>query len=85
MEDRSHQVLAVAVLFISLTWLTVGLRCYVRIGMLKSFGYDDYMMLITQVRPDVVTALNFKKWCAFSTIASRTSRARISQIFCLDH
>lgn len=49
MEGRSDQVLAVALLFISLTWLTVGMRCYVRIGMLKSFGYDDWMMLATQV------------------------------------
>lgn len=54
MENRSNQVLAVAILFISLTWLTVGMRCFVRIRMLKSFGYDDWAMLITQVRVEVV-------------------------------
>lgn len=51
MEDRSHEVLAVAVLFLTLTWITVLLRVYVRAGMLKSWGLDDWMMLVTQVSP----------------------------------
>lgn len=50
MEDRSQQVLAVAILFFILSWLTVLLRIYVRAGMLKSFGLDDWLMVTTQVR-----------------------------------
>ncbi|KAL2005112.1 hypothetical protein VTN00DRAFT_2962 [Thermoascus crustaceus] len=49
MEDRSQQVLAVAILFFILSWLTVLLRIYVRAGMLKSFGLDDWLMVITQL------------------------------------
>ena len=30
MEDRGGQIAAVAITFFILTWLTVGLRCYVR-------------------------------------------------------
>lgn len=30
MDNRSGQVLGVAITFLILTWLTVGLRCYVR-------------------------------------------------------
>lgn len=30
MDDRSGQVKGVAAAFFVLTWLTVGLRCYVR-------------------------------------------------------
>lgn len=50
MENRSGQVLAVAILFFILSWLAVALRVYVRAGMLKAFGLDDWLMLLTQVR-----------------------------------
>ncbi|KAE8854013.1 hypothetical protein HRS9122_01005 [Pyrenophora teres f. teres] len=47
MEDRSGQVLGIALTFLVLAWVTVGLRCYVRIFMVKGFGIDDYTMLLT--------------------------------------
>lgn len=50
MEDRSGQVLAVNILFFVLSWLTVSLRVYVRAGMLKSFGIDDWLMVVSHVR-----------------------------------
>ncbi|KAF2125338.1 integral membrane protein [Dothidotthia symphoricarpi CBS 119687] len=47
MEDRSGQVIAVAVVFFILTWITVGLRCYVRTFLVKGFGLDDKIMVLT--------------------------------------
>ncbi|KAF1846134.1 uncharacterized protein K460DRAFT_417275 [Cucurbitaria berberidis CBS 394.84] len=47
MEDRSGQVLSIAISFFVLTWVTVGLRCYVRIFMVKGFGIDDFTMVAT--------------------------------------
>jgi len=47
MDDRSHEVLAVAILFFVISWVTVGLRVYVRAGMLKTFGVDDWAMVAT--------------------------------------
>ncbi|KAI4958769.1 hypothetical protein J4E86_004375 [Alternaria arbusti] len=47
MEDRSGSVLAIALTFLILTYITVGLRCYVRIFMVKGFGIDDYCMVVT--------------------------------------
>ncbi|KAF7441428.1 Integral membrane protein [Pyrenophora tritici-repentis] len=47
MEDRSGQVLGIALTFLVLAWVTVGLRCYVRTFMVKGFGIDDYTMLLT--------------------------------------
>ncbi|KAJ4295635.1 hypothetical protein N0V90_007648 [Kalmusia sp. IMI 367209] len=47
MEARSKEVLAVAILFFLLTWLTVSLRIYVRGFMLKTWGKDDWAMLTT--------------------------------------
>jgi len=49
MDDRSHEVLAVAILFLVTSWITVGLRVYVRAGMLKTFGSDDWAMVATLV------------------------------------
>ena len=49
MEDRSHQILAVNILFFVLSWVAISLRVYVRAGMLKSFGMDDWAMVVTVV------------------------------------
>ena len=49
MESRSHEVLTIGMLFLVLSWVTMGLRVYVRAGMLKSFGMDDWAMLVTLV------------------------------------
>ncbi|KAL5381739.1 hypothetical protein DPSP01_006926 [Paraphaeosphaeria sporulosa] len=47
MQERGGQVAAVAILFLILTWVTVGLRCYVRISIVKAFGLDDKLMVLT--------------------------------------
>lgn len=49
MQERGGQIAAVAITFTFLTWLTVGLRCYVRIFMVKSFGWDDRFMVMTAI------------------------------------
>ncbi|OHE98128.1 hypothetical protein CORC01_06496 [Colletotrichum orchidophilum] len=45
MEDRSGQVLAVAVLFFILCWIAVGLRIYCRGWITRSLGTDDRIMI----------------------------------------
>ncbi|KAK6069874.1 hypothetical protein SCUP234_10453 [Seiridium cupressi] len=47
-DDRSGHVFAVAVTFMVLTWIVVPLRVYVRAVMTKSFGLDDWLLVITQ-------------------------------------
>ncbi|KAI4594999.1 hypothetical protein KJ359_007250 [Pestalotiopsis sp. 9143b] len=47
-DDRSGGVLAVAVTFLTLTWLVVPLRIYVRAVLTKAFGLDDVLLIITQ-------------------------------------
>jgi hypothetical protein len=39
MEDRSSSVLAIAITFMILVWVTVGLRCYVRYDLLLEFTF----------------------------------------------
>ncbi|OTB01368.1 hypothetical protein M426DRAFT_14531 [Hypoxylon sp. CI-4A] len=48
-DDRSSGVFAVALTFLILTWILVPLRVYVRTVMTKSFGMDDWLMVVTQV------------------------------------
>lgn len=49
MDDRSPEVLSVAILFLVTSWIIVGVRVYVRAGMLKTFGSDDWAMVVTLV------------------------------------
>jgi hypothetical protein len=46
-QDRGPQLHAVVILFLALAWITVAIRCYVRISMIKSFSIDDYLALVT--------------------------------------
>lgn len=46
MEDRSQQVLAIGTTFFILAWLVVLLRIYVRAYMIKSWGIDDWVMML---------------------------------------
>ncbi|KAK8119674.1 uncharacterized protein PG998_004300 [Apiospora kogelbergensis] len=49
MEDRSEQVLAIAVTFMVVCWATVGLRVHCRLHVVKSFGRDDLVLVILQL------------------------------------
>lgn len=48
-ENRGPEVEAVAVTFLVLSWVAVGLRCYVRLFMKKLFRIDDWLALISLV------------------------------------
>jgi len=47
--NRSSEVFNVATIFFLLTWLTVGLRVYVRAILMKTWGKDDSYMVATLV------------------------------------
>ena len=49
--DRTLAVRAVAAVFFSLASVTIILRCYVRLAIVKAFGWDDAMMLLAMVGP----------------------------------
>ena len=54
-EDRGPQVAAVAILFLTLSWVAVSLRVYVRTMLMKSFGMDDWLAVASLVSPNFVT------------------------------
>ena len=45
----AQAVLAVAVTFAILTWVTIALRVWVRTSIIKARGRDDWTMMITQL------------------------------------
>lgn len=46
---ESNAVLGVSIAFLVLTWIPFVLRLYVRGAMLRNFGLDDYIMILTQI------------------------------------
>lgn len=49
MTDRNLEVKAVAATFVSIASITVILRCYVRLRVVRSFGWDDGAMVIAML------------------------------------
>jgi hypothetical protein len=56
-ENRGPQAAGAACLFLALSWIFVLLRCYCRIAILRWFGPEDYLCILTQVS---LSLLNFK-------------------------
>ncbi|KAK8129080.1 hypothetical protein PG984_010188, partial [Apiospora sp. TS-2023a] len=48
MDDRSEQILAIAVTFLVVCWVAVGLRVHCRLRVVKAFGVDDLFLVILQ-------------------------------------
>ncbi|PQE20455.1 hypothetical protein CJF30_00001766 [Rutstroemia sp. NJR-2017a BBW] len=47
--DKQVGILAVTLIFFVLAWVSVGLRCYVRISMLNAFGADDALTICSLI------------------------------------
>lgn len=47
--DRGPQVAGVAIFLVITSVVSMGLRCYVRLGIVKAFGLDDWLMLAATV------------------------------------
>jgi len=47
--SRGAQVTGIAVMALSLTWISAILRIYVRVGILKFLGRDDWLMFAAMV------------------------------------
>lgn len=48
-ENRGPELLAVNIFFVSAAVLATALRCYVRAGLVKAFGTDDWLMVLALV------------------------------------
>jgi hypothetical protein len=57
-DERISSIKAVAIIFILLSWIFVGLRCYVRVFITKLFRVDDWLAVATLVRQLYLTYLD---------------------------
>jgi hypothetical protein len=49
MENRGAELAVVAIAFLVASWLVVSVRVFIRGWMIKSFGTDDWLMVLTLV------------------------------------
>ena len=49
-KSSQQTVIVICCLFLTVSWITVVLRIWVRAGLLRNFGWDDATMLLTTVR-----------------------------------
>lgn len=50
-DDRSAELYASTIFGLTIATVTVALRCYVRLCMLKIFSWEDYLAVVSLVRP----------------------------------
>lgn len=48
-DHQNAAIIAVAATFMTVAFITVALRCYVRLRLVKAFGWDDTAMLVAMV------------------------------------
>lgn len=48
-KDRSESIFAVTIAFLIISLAAVSLRCFVRLKLVKAFGWDDGLMLLAMV------------------------------------
>lgn len=49
-ENRGPELLGVNVAFLTAALVSILLRCFVRVFMVKAFGVDDWLMVVAAVR-----------------------------------
>lgn len=49
LEGRSISIFVVTTIFLAISFITVCLRCFVRLWIVKAFGWDDAMMVFAMV------------------------------------
>ena len=48
-KGREESIFAVTIVFFALSFITVTLRCFVRLRLVKAFGWDDALMVFAMV------------------------------------
>ena len=48
-KGRSEQIFVVTIIFLGISFISVCLRCFVRLKLVKAFGWDDIFMVFAMV------------------------------------
>ena len=49
LQPKAHLMVGFGVAFLTLVWITVALRIYVRAFMIRAFGWDDAICIMSAV------------------------------------
>jgi hypothetical protein len=49
LEGRSESIFIVTTIFLGISFIAVCLRCFVRLRLVKAFGWDDALMVFAMV------------------------------------
>lgn len=49
LDGRSETIFIVTTIFLGISFLAVCLRCFVRIKIVRAFGWDDALMVLAMV------------------------------------
>lgn len=85
-ESKAPAELAVCIVFLVLTYLAVGARCYVRACIIKSFGWDDGLMVVALVRWNALafstrpTNASFRSSLMYGLFQSLSSRISMEEV-----
>lgn len=52
LEGRSQTIFIVTTVFLGISFIAVCLRCFVRIKIVRAFGWDDTLMVFAMVNND---------------------------------
>ena len=55
LHDRSLSIFIVTTIFLGISFISVCLRCFVRIKLVKAFGWDDTLMVFAMVNKAILT------------------------------
>lgn len=50
-DGKSETILVTTAIFVSISFIAVCLRCFVRLRIMKVFGWDDGFMVLAMVSP----------------------------------
>lgn len=51
LNNKAVSIIAVTAVFLGISLVAVSLRCFVRLRLVKAFGWDDTVMVLAMVRP----------------------------------
>jgi len=76
-EDRSQEVSAVAGFFLVLSTISIALRCYCRIKVVKNFGWDDWFAVLAYVSLYFIHIIS-----RFRSFRVRSNIGSMAAVFC---
>lgn len=73
-DNRGPELLYVCAVMVGMAFISTVLRVYVRLGVVKAFGIDDWFMVAATVRPRSEKLPDFVSLTAFASLRTSCSQ-----------